>query len=194
MRTPDRDPTGPTPPTGDKVELTQEQAQRIFEEIMEKVGKDLGFSIEDPLLLEYDVRGRLMVLLDKALQRFTFFKGFSDIYSSEPTQIPEIVKSLKSDPEIGKRLLEPKSEIAFCVAFLCYACSHQEVGDDVKRELGERQELRDLKSVIQSIIRFFGGEGFDDTNVKSITIDDNSYKVVIQLWSNSEKKEYQLNW
>ena len=194
MRIPDRDPTGPTPPTGDKVELTQEQAQRIFEEIMEKVGKDLGFSIKDPLLLEYDVTGRLMVLLDKALQRITFFKVFSDIYSSEPTQIPEIVKSLKSNPEIGKRLLEPKSEIAFCVAFLCYACSHQEVGDDVKRELGERQELRDLKSVIQSIIRFFGGEGFDDTNVKSITIDDNSYKVVIQLWSNSEKKEYQLNW
>ena len=124
---------GPKPPTGDKAELTQKEAQRIFGEIMQEVKNNLGFSIEDPLLLEYDVRGRLMVLLDKALQRFTFFKGFSDIYSSEPTQIPEIVKSLKSDPEIGKRLLEPKSEIAACVAFLYHACSHQEVGNDMKK-------------------------------------------------------------
>jgi len=54
MRIPDRDPTGPTPPTGDEVELTQEQAQRIFEQIMKKVGEDLGFSINDYLLLEDD--------------------------------------------------------------------------------------------------------------------------------------------
>ena len=83
--------------------------------------------------------------------------------------------------------------------------------------MSERQKLQDLKSVIRSVIEFFGGDqniielfggdqsiieflkqnGSDDTNVESITIitiDDNSYKVVIQLWSNSEKKEYQLNW
>ena len=51
MSIPDR---GPKPPTGDKVELTQEEAERIFEQIMKKVGEDLGFSINDYLLLEDD--------------------------------------------------------------------------------------------------------------------------------------------
>ena len=89
--------------------------------------------------------------------------------------------------------------------------------------MSERQKLQDLKSVIRSVIEFFGGDqniielfggdqsiieflkqnGSDDTNVESITIitiDDNSYKVVIQLWSNSAKessnptKEYLLDW
>jgi|YNPBryulayer2012_1023412.scaffolds.fasta_scaffold18517_1 hypothetical protein len=93
----------------------------------------------------------------------------------------------------------------------------------MKKKLSERQKLQDLKSVIRSVIEFFGGDqniielfggdqsiieflkqnGSDDTNVESITIitiDDNSYKVVIQLSPNSAKessnptKEYLLDW
>ena len=187
MSIPDR---GPKPPTGDKVELTQEEAERIFEQIMKKVGEDLGFSINDYLLLEDDPQKHgVMVLFEKVLQRITSFITISKIYS------PELVQT----PQIAQILCEPKSRIAVCVAFLYHACSHQEVGAAVKRKLVERQELQDprsvvdLKSVIKDIIDFFGGDGFYDKNVKSITI-DNSYRVEIQLWSNSEKKEYQLNW
>ena len=177
---------GPKSPEGEKVESPQEKAQRIFKEIMNKVKNDLGSWAEGLLLLKHDAKYGIMTLIDGALQRITFFYGAYKICSEKPEQATKIVGNLGV----------PKSEIAVCVAFLCHACEHQKVGAAVKRDLGERQNL---KSVIQSIIRFFGGEGFGDPNVKSITI-DGSYKVVIQLSSNPTKessnptKEYLLNW
>ena len=186
MRTPDRDPK---PSTGNKVELTQEEAELIFGEIMGKVETDLGFQINHPLLLKHDPgRFRIMALFDDILQRINTFRGASSdsfwkrvLTFEEDQEIQQLAQNLR---------LEPKSQIAACVAFLCHACSHLEVGADVKRDLGEYQ---DLKSIIQSIIRFFGeNDNFVDPNVKSIKIDD-SYKVVIQLSSNSTK-EYLLDW
>ena len=172
---------GPKPPTGPKVELTQEEAQRIFREIMEKVENDLGFSINNYPLLEDDPQADgIMVLFDEVLKRITSFMTTSQIYSP----------ALAQTPQIAQILCEPKSEIAVCVAFLYYACSHEEVGAAVKRDLSERPNL---KFIIKDIIDFFGGGKFNDLNVESITIDDNSYKVVIQLSSNSTK-EYLLDW
>ena len=186
----------PTPPTGKEVESPQEKAKRIFGEIMDKVQGDLGFSIKNPLLLKHDPgRFRIMALFDDILQRINTFRGASSdsfwkrvLTFEEDQEIQQLAQNLR---------LEPKSQIAACVAFLCHACSHLEVGADVKRDLGEYQ---DLKSIIQSIIRFFGeNDNFVDPNVESIKIDD-SYKVVIQLSPNSAKessnptKEYLLDW
>jgi len=126
----------PTPKTGAKVELTQKEAQRISGEIMEKVEKDLGSWVNNRLPLKYDpiTYGGIMVLLDTVLQRITFFGGLYYIHSLGLTQNPQTARSLlESHPETIERLLEPKSEIAACVAFLYHACSHQEVGNDMKK-------------------------------------------------------------
>ena len=61
----------------------------------------------------------------------------------------------------------------------------------MKRDLSERPNL---KFIIKDIIDFFGGGKFNDLNVESITIDDNSYKVVIQLKLLSKEIEYLLDW
>ena len=174
---------GPKPPTGDKVELSQEEAERIFGEIMKKVENDLRFPINYPPLLKHDSeKDGIMVLFDEVLKRITSFMTTSQIYSP----------GLAQAPEIAQRLREPKSEIAVCVAFLCHACEHQKVGAAVKSDLRGRPNL---KFIIKDIIDFFGGDNFVDPNVKSISITiDDSYRVVIELSSNSEKKEYQLNW
>ena len=215
-----------TPQTGTvpEVEPIQEKAQRIFKDIMKTVEKDLGSWVNNRLPLEYDpeTNGGIKVLFDKVLQRITFFKLLFDMHCLGLTQNPQTAKSLlESNSETIERLLQPKSEIAACVAFLCHACSHGEVGAYLKEELGKRQELRDLKSLIQSIIKFFGGDqniikffggdqniielfggdqsiieflkknGSGDPNVESIKIDD-SYKVVIQLSPNSAKESSNL--
>jgi hypothetical protein len=86
-----------------------------------------------------------------------------------------------------------KSEIAVCVAFLCHACEHQEVGAAVKRVLGEKNSL---KSSIEHIIGYFGGDNFVDPKVESITIDD-SYRVVVRVrWFKVllKRKRYSLDW
>jgi len=175
---------GPKSPEGEKVESPQEKAQRIFKEIMNKVKNDLGSWAEGLLLLKHDAKYGIMTLIDGALQRITFFYGAYKICSEKPEQATKIVENLGV----------PKSEIAVCVAFLCHACSHQEVGAAVKRDLSERQGRQDLKSIIKSIIDFFGGEEFNDPNVESITIDDNSYKVVIKLKFLSKGTKYSLDW
>jgi len=184
--TADRDPT---PKTEAEVELTKEEAQQIFGEIMNKVQEDLGFLIENDLPLEHDPeKYGIMVLFDKVLQRISFFKAASDIYSSGLEQTPEIAQKTQ---EIAKRLLEAKSKIAVCVAFLCHACEHQEVGAAVKSDLRGRPNL---KFIIKDIIDFFGGGKFNDLNIESITIDDNSYKVVIKLKLLPKEIEYSLDW
>jgi len=179
----------PTPPTGKEVESPQEKAKRIFGEIMGNVETDLGSWANGLLVLKHDAKYGIMTLIDGTLQRITFFYGAYRICSEKPKQATKIVENLGV----------PKSQIAACVAFLCHACSHQEVGAAVKRDLSERQERQDLKFIIKSIIGFFGGGKFNDPNVETITIDD-SYKVVIQLSPNSAKEssnltiEYSLDW
>jgi len=175
---------GPKSPEGEKVESPQEKAQRIFKEIMNKVKNDLGSWAEGLLLLKHDAKYGIMTLIDGALQRITFFYGAYKICSEKPEQATKIVGNLGV----------PKSEIAVCVAFLCHACKHEKVGAAVKSDLRGRPNL---KFIIKDIIDFFGGKGFRDTNVESITIitiDDNSYKVVIQLKLLSKEIEYLLDW
>jgi hypothetical protein len=73
MSIPGRDPTHKNT-TGDKVELTQEEAERIFGEIMNEVQKNLGPWIQNYLRLEHDPQKYgIMALFDKVLQRITFF-------------------------------------------------------------------------------------------------------------------------
>jgi len=176
----------PKPSTGNKVELTQEEVERIFGEIMGKVETDLGSWVNSLLLLKHDAKYGIMTLIDGPFQRISFFYAAYNICSEKPEQTTKIVK----------RFGVSKSQIAVCVAFLCHACEHQEVGAAVKRDLSERQERQDLKSIIKSIIDFFGGEKFNDPNIKTITIDD-SYRVVVQvkrLKFLSREIEYSLNW
>jgi hypothetical protein len=173
---------GPEHGTRVRVESPQEKAQRIFREIMDEVQKNLGFSINNPPLLEHDPKYGIMVLFDDILQRISSFTNAYFIMKKAPRT---------NRSKIAQEFPGLKSEIAVCVAFLCHACEHQEVGAAVKEDLGGRQ---DLKPAIQRIIRFFGeNNNFNDPNVEKITI-DNSYRVVIQLRSNSKKKKYQLNW
>jgi len=182
MPFPGKDPKGPTPKTGEEVKLTQEQARRIFRDIMNKVKKDLRFPINHPPQLKHNSeRDGIMVLFDEVLKRITSFMTTSQIYSPERAQTPEI----------AQMLCEPKSRIAVCVAFLYHACSHQEVGAAVKSDLRGRPNL---KFIIKDIIDFFGGGKFNDLNVESITIDDNSYKVVIKLKLLPKEIEYSLDW
>jgi len=127
-----------TPQTGTvpEVEPIQEKAQRIFKDIMKTVEEDLGSWVNNRLPLEYDPEtyGGIKVLFDKVLQRITFFKLLFDMHRLGLTQNPQTARSLlESHPETIERLLEPKSEIAACVAFLYHACSHQEVGNDMKK-------------------------------------------------------------
>jgi len=194
MPFPGKDPTGPTPKTGAKVELTQKEAQRISGEIMKKVENDLGFSINNYPLLEDDPQADgIMVLFEKVLLRITFFKGVSEIWELLLKLAQTSQEALQNVQEVRR---EPKSRIAICVAFLCHACEHEKVGAAVKSDLRGRPNL---KPVIRDIIGFFGGGKFNDPNVETITIDD-SYKVVIQLSPNSAKEssnltiEYSLDW
>jgi hypothetical protein len=174
-----KDPTL-TPKTEAGVELTREEAERIFREIMNEVQEDLGPWIQNYLRLEHNPQKYgIMALFDKVLQRITFFYGAYQICSKNDTQTTKIVENSGLS----------KSEIAVCVAFLCHACEHQKVGDAVKSDLGERSNL---KSVIKNVIEFLEQKGFHDSNVQSITIDD-SYRVVIQLSSNLTKG-YSLDW
>ena len=193
--TPERS-TEPIKPesTEKQPELTQDQATEIFNKIVDEVKKGLGSWVGDYLLLEHDVeRDGIMVLIDKAVQIITELY----IYVYVTCLLGDDDKNTSSkinSSNLGNMFENYKSKIAVCVAFLCYACDRDKVGN--KEVAGAVKELlsntTELKSKIQEIIEFMEGKDFNDPNVARIEI-DGSYKVTIEIVGGSSI-EYTLDW